>query len=270
MINILKSGGLGNNLFQFAFGLALSKKLGIDFIFNTELLDEYFELGNYNNFFLKKKRYITYLFLLKLYKWKVLDLNLNEKPSEILDLVQNNAIIYGYFQSPLFFIGYEHLVKQSFKIKNIHLEKYSSSFSHLYSREVVCIAIRRKDYLSWHIPEIDYNTPDLNTNYFKRALDLVPDLNAKTLIVISDDIDLIKKELDFSNAVYIYEAIDAFITLSLADYLIISNSSFHWWGAWLNTKPRKIVYAPKYWLGHKVKREYPKDVISPDWVQVEV
>ena len=270
MINILKSGGLGNNLFQFAFGLAVSKKLKTSFVFNTESLDEYFELGNYNDFFLKRKRYLFYLFLLKFYKWKVIDLNLDTKPDEILNLVENNAVLYGYFQSSLFFAGYEDLVKQSFKIKNSHLEKYQSRFSHLYCREVVCVAIRRKDYLSWHIPEIDYNTPELSLNYFKKTIDLIPDLKSKTLIVISDDIDRIKKELNFSNAVYIYEAIDAFISLTLANYLIISNSSFHWWGAWLNTKPGKIVYAPKYWLGHKVKKEYPKDIISPNWIQVEV
>jgi hypothetical protein len=90
------------------------------------------------------------------------------------------------------------------------------------------------------------------------------------MIFISDDIEAVKANIKYKNGTYITGEIDQLIALSLADELIISNSSFHWWGAWLNTKPNKVVYAPEFWLGHKVNREYPKEVIPQNWHKVKV
>jgi len=270
MVNILKSGRLGNNLFQFAFGLILSKKLKTGFIFNTDSLGVFFELGRYNNFFLKKARYISYLLSLKFNKWKPLDLNLDKKPDEILNMVQNHTIIYGYFQSENYFKDDRALVRKYFKIKNRHIKNFHTKYGELFQKQTVCIAIRLTDYSNWKIDEIDGNTPELSFDYFNKLIDKTDDIVSKNVIFISDDIVSVRANIKYKNATYITGEIDQLIALSLADELIISNSSFHWWGAWLNQKPNKMVYAPEFWLGHKVNREYPKEIIPKDWRQITV
>jgi hypothetical protein len=269
MITILPSGRLGNNLFQFAFGWAISKKLKTSFIFNTGEIEEFFEISNYNAPLKKALRTIRYMLSLKFNNYSTLDLNRDITPAEIIKLVPDNSVLYGYFQSPEFFAGYESLIRKEFKIKKEYINNYLAKHSALFNKNVVCLAIRRSDYITWQIDEIDGNTPELDINYFKNALNLIPDLSSKNIIVISEEIEAVRDILSVENATYIKSPLDQLISLMLSDYLIISNSTFQWWGAWLNNKPNKVVYAPRYWLGHKVKREYPQNIIPSDWIQVE-
>ncbi len=266
----MTSGRLGNHLFQFAFGLAISKKLKTQFIFDTGEIEEFFELKHYNNPIRKKLRTLLYKVSLKLNKYAFLSLNRDVPPQELIDAVDNNKVLYGYFQSPVFFKGYETLIRKELKIKEQYHDEYASLYSGLFEKSVVCIAVRISDYLTWKIDEIDGNTPELSLNYFKKTLGLVPDLDSKNIIIISEDIETVKKHLNIGNATYIGPGVHQLISLIRSDYLIISNSTFQWWGAWLNDKPNKVVYAPKFWLGHKVKREYPQNIIPAGWVQVEV
>lgn len=270
MITIIPSGRLGNHLFQFAFGRAISRKLKTDFIFNTTELEEYFELSHYNNPVRKKLRRFRYMLSLKFQKYVTLDLNKDTKPINIINAVSNNQILYGYFQSTEFFIGYEHFLRKELKIKTHFYHNYLSKYSKLFNDQVICIGIRLSEYFTWRINEIDGNTPELNADYYKKCLSLIPDVKTKKIIIISENIESAKQFLNIEDAIYMTSSIDQFISLTLSDYLIIANSSFLWWGAWLNAKSGKVVYAPKYWLGHKVKREYPQNILPLDWVQVEV
>ncbi|MCC8425721.1 alpha-1,2-fucosyltransferase [Mucilaginibacter sp. UR6-11] len=270
MITIMPSGKLGNHLFQFAFGLAVSKKMKTDFVFNTEELEKYFELKPYNSPILKKIRLLRYMFSLKFHKYSAANLSLDEPPFAILNAVKDHTVIYGYFQSEAYFKKYEQQVKKAFKIKSGLMDSYQSKFSELFKKEVVCIGIRLSEYREWHIKEIDNNTPFIEIDYYKRALKSIADLESKTLIFVSEDIKTVKQLFRYDNAVYMDNVTDCLISLILADKLIISNSSFLWWGAWLNNKPDKVVYAPRYWLGHKVNREFPQNIIPSDWLQLDV
>ena len=270
MIVLMNSGRLGNQLFQFAFGLAQSKRFKTQTIFNTSEIERYFELEGYNNPFTKMKRLFFYKLSFKFKNYQYLDLNIDKSPDQVMSSVANNQVIYGYFQSPQYFASIEGLIRNTLKIKKQLLANYYANYSSLFSNEVICVAIRRTDYINWHINEIGGNTADLNFDYFKNVLKMIPDFDSKSVIIVSDDIESIKDNFEVKNAIYLAGEHDALISLIHSDFLIISNSTFHWWGAWLNNKPSKKVYAPKYWLGHKVKREYPQNIIPDDWVQVEV
>jgi hypothetical protein len=52
--------------------------------------------------------------------------------------------------------------------------------------------------------------------------------------------------------------------LTRADICVLSNSSFSWWGAWLNTNDAQII-APQYWIGNEMKKEYPVNIIPSYW-----
>jgi hypothetical protein len=270
MITIMPSGKLGNHLFQFAFGLAASKNHKTDFIFNTDEIEKYFELKSYNNWGTKKLRLLRYIFSLKFNTYTQVDLSQDKNPEIILKEVRDHTVIYGYFQSDLYFNGYEKQVKKAFQLKKDLLKNYLTKFSRLFTKEVVCIGIRLSEYRDWHIEEIDNNTPFIDIDFYQKALSLIPNIESKTLIFVSEDIETVKTKFKYDNAVYMDNVTDCLISLILSDQLIISNSSFLWWGAWLNAKPNKVVYAPKYWLGHKVKREFPQNVIPADWIQLEV
>lgn len=270
MITIMPSGNLGNHLFQFAFGLSAAQKNKTDFIFNTTEIEKYFELKRYNNTLLKNIRMLRYMFSLKFNKYESVDLSQDEKPEIILAKVKNNSIVYGYFQSENYFRQVEKQVREDLKIKKVLLENYLQKFSPIFNKEVVCVGVRLSDYKDWRVAEIDNNTPFIDIDYYKKAIDLIPDIGAKNLVFVSEDIETVKRELKYNNAFYMDNITDCLLSLLTAKHLIISNSTFLWWGAWLNQTPGKQVYAPKYWLGHKVKREYPQCIIPADWIQLEV
>jgi hypothetical protein len=138
------------------------------------------------------------------------------------------------------------------------------------TKKIVCIAVRLTDYKTWEIDEINKNTPELNFNYFKTAISKIQDLENKIVILISDDLNSARQNISLKNPLLIERDIFQIIALTVSHELVISNSTFHWWGAWLNQKKDKKVYAPKYWLGHKVNREYPKNIIPKDWIQIDV
>jgi hypothetical protein len=55
-----------------------------------------------------------------------------------------------------------------------------------------------------------------------------------------------------------------------ADICILSNSTFSWWGAWLNDKKDKIVHAPRYFLGWKTQKEFPENIYPSTWNLISV
>ena len=89
--------------------------------------------------------------------------------------------------------------------------------------------------------------------------------------MIGDDTEFLKKKFS-SNTHFLFEKNDEitdFQILMNANIVISSNSSFAWWGCFLNRRQNKKVFAPKYWLGFKVKQEYPVGIMVKDWEWIE-
>ncbi|RYD77003.1 MAG: alpha-1,2-fucosyltransferase, partial [Sphingobacteriales bacterium] len=90
-------------------------------------------------------------------------------------------------------------------------------------------------------------------------------------IIISDDHEFVKKEFSYLDHKYISncsEIIDLQFLMN-ADQCIISNSTFGWWGAYLNPKNPPVV-VPKYWLGFAEKVEFPCNIIPKEWKLIEI
>ena len=125
--------------------------------------------------------------------------------------------------------------------------------------------VRRGDYLA-----LQNFHPVQSDEYYKKALELTKPEN---LLVFSDDIDWVKSNLLLDEAsVFINhnkgnESYNDMRLMSLCKHHVIANSSFSWWGAYLNSHTKKIVLYPSVWFGEIVKHD-TKDLCPPDWIKI--
>ncbi len=173
---------------------------------------------------------------------------------------KNNIRINGYFQSEKYFIENRDLVLQNFLPDNIYMQKLYSKYNNLIDESSSC-HIRLGDY---EVLE-DFHANLHKTNYFNNAFQKV---KSKKIVIFSDDIDNAKK-LNFSTSkelLFIETASDVedLYLMSLFKESIISNSTFSWWAAWLNTNDNKKIIYPDKWFGVKNKYE-TKDLVPNQW-----
>ncbi len=247
-------GGLGNQLFQYATGRQLTIDNKIPFLFFN--IDEYineslgrtFCLGHLNikgsvirNNHLKNifKRHTKLNFLMsKLGLHK----NIYENGFTLQD-IKNRAGIFtslnGYWQSPLYFKEIRALL-----IKELVPKQIPAYPKWLENNNTVAIHVRRKDYL------LESRYGFIGMSYYKNAIDFMKCHLVKPIFIIfSDDMDWCKNEFDEYNFLFCEEQNwqEDYLQLHLmskCNNQIIANSSFSWWGAWLNSNVEKLVIRP--------------------------
>lgn len=271
MIGVKFQGRMGNQMFQYAFAYAVSKKRNqsfyIDGVKHRNKLD-YFYLDGKKVFNLSNSLKKCSSFPKK----KMLQLG-NENTNDIIKKTTDCDFFDGYFQSELFFKEFESEIKKLFSLKDIHINEFNLKYKNLFdSHEIIVIHIRRTDYLYWNLGD-EYGglDPSLPFTYVDSFLQKIDVTNYK-VIFISDDIAAVKKYFG-ERANFLYETNSEIIDFQLlmnADVLCLSNSTFAWWGAYLNKKNTKLIYAPDYWLGFKTQKEYPVDIICQSWKKIKV
>ncbi|MCX6296600.1 MAG: alpha-1,2-fucosyltransferase [Bacteroidetes bacterium] len=289
MIIVKLTGGLGNQMFQYAFGKHLAHKyqtklkLDISFfesqnlrsyelyVFNIN--EEIVTVNELNNFFPSP----SLNFIKKIFnKIKnnfyglnyVLEKQFNFTP-EILNS-SNNSYLDGYWQSEKYFKDSELIIRDCFQFKIASNEKNKSQIDQILSQDSVSIHIRRGDYVSDKQTNKIHGTCD--ERYYDRAIFYISE-NIKTPVfyVFSDDIDWAKKNIEIpfahhyveNNADCNYEDIRL---MAFCKHNIIANSSFSWWGAWLNSNVGKIVIAPEKWNNDTTKNT--GDIVPKNWVKL--
>lgn len=290
MIGIIARGQMGNQMFQYAFCYATSRKLNRKFFIYGHDSLHYFKLHNnlkkYNNLrilmyglnnLFTKSRFsfsINYLknFLYFLLNW-VIRKNVFEWPNSFdekkyfLTEIKNNTLYQGFFQSEKYFENYKEDIKELFKIKTLYKSAFLKNKARLFDKKTITVHLRRKDYLKYGDKELGGIDMTLPVSYYKKCLEIIGDTDDYSVIFVSDDIEFAKKEFG-SKENYFFEKNDEitdFQILLNADILIIANSTFSWWAAWLNNKKEKIIYAPNYFLGFKIKKFYPAGIKVNDW-----
>lgn len=263
---------LGNQMFIYACAHSLAKAKGTEYCLS--------KLGDLNYFNLSKedykknaKKWILFRISNKLKKYKFEHLQDNSKDysNELLNEQTTNVWYYGYFQGEQYFFNNENEIKKRFTIKQKFIKKFNQIKDKTVSNEQYNIVhIRLKDYKTFGP---DYlNGPDLSLpfEYYHSAIKKL-DLTKKT-VFLSDDIMAIKKEFMYVKNSYFstHSPIIDFQFILNSNTCILSCSTFSWWGAWLNNNENKTIYIPKYFLGFKVKKEYPVNIIPENWTQIEV
>jgi hypothetical protein len=180
----------------------------------------------------------------------------------------------GYWQNERYFKVIEDIIRKELMFSQVPSGKNASEVNIINStHNTVSLHVRRGDYVS----EVSANKTHgiCGLEYYYKALDLLKyrlgDLN---LYIFSDDINWAKGNIDFlGNKVFVdwnddntnYEDLRL---MSLCKHNIIANSSFSWWGAWLNLNPNKIVIAPKKWFADPIKNEEARDIVPDSWIKL--
>jgi hypothetical protein len=269
MIAIQFHGRLGNQLFQYAFAVETAKKLKTSFVF-----DEFIDNNLISQFFDLDKTYYSAFGRIRR-RFKKWDYHINqighEKPEEILANLQNHCFYKGFFQSEKYFSGIKYQLNDLIKVKQKYLSEFNRKYQKLLSEKYIAVHVRRTDYLDFGSEELGGSNLTLPVNYYKNCFENIKNIEDYKIVFVSDDVESAKNLFGLKKN-YLFEQneeIIDFLLIKNADIVCSANSSFSWWGAYLNQKKDKIVFVPAFWLGFKVKNEFPLDIIPKDWIQIK-
>ena len=179
----------------------------------------------------------------------------------------------GYFQSEKFFLSCEQTIRAAFQLKHpLALQEQMHWKAIKAARWPVALHVRRGDYLR---PDQKALHPVCTRAYYQKAIDITNNLSGQkaTYFVFSDDIVAARSILSFiPDATFVTPhqdkpQVDMALMAACRD-MIIANSSFSWWGAWLNSHPDKHVIAPRLWF-QRERHIDTRDLIPPQWTSLE-
>lgn len=280
MIITKLKGGLGNQMFQYAIGRHLAYKnrteLKLDISgFKSYKLRKY-GLGCFNivEDFTNNLDVKIFNFKRKLNVSSKLNKNTlyTEKVKSKFDpevlKCKGNIYLAGYWQSEKYFKDIEDIVRQDLTLKCPLMGKNKTIAKQIDGCNSISLHVRRGDYIS--SPSVNEILGVCQPEYYYRAVKYITKkIRKPVFFVFSDEIGWAKKNLKLPYPV-IYVDHDGsgkdyedLALMASCKHNIIVNSTFSWWGAWLNSNKNKIVVAPRKWM---VTREV--DIILDNWVKL--
>jgi hypothetical protein len=262
MIAVDRRGRLGNHLFQWAFATAASRTLDTTFVMDHDTLAPLFDLDGH----LRPDRRVRGLVWLRGpgRRVPVVEVSNEEEPSAVMGALRDGVRYTGFFQSEDYFAGHEAVVRHALTIQAEHRHRFERGYADAAEDGYVCVHVRRGDYADWK------GGVALPWSYIRRCIEMAGD--GRPVLVISDNIAEARAGLGRVPGVR-FESNDPILDLQImmhASTCIVSNSTFAWWGAWLNRTTGRRVLAPRNWVGFRTGEEWPRRVIPADWEQVDV
>jgi len=291
MILIKLQGGLGNQMFQYAFASIIAKKNSSQILIDNSFFKltekksgftpRNFELDIFDNSYtnasildIKSFNYLSPLNKIKKrigLNWpKIYQESSFDFQDDVLS-IKSPVYLKGYFQSYKYLAGFEGYIRNLFAFPIHKLSTQNKNLIPILNNQnTVSIHIRRGDYVS------DLETSKFHGScsyeYYLEAISLVTSkMENPTLVFFSDDADWVKENFKSlsCNKIFIDHNkgtnswADMYL-MSICSHNIIANSSFSWWGAWLNTNAGKIVIAPKKWF--HTKEIDINSIIPEEWI----
>lgn len=286
MIRLLLKDGLGNQMFQYAAARALAEKL------NTQLqIDissfKYNSLREYSLHHFNIEQHFVSLLQSFLFRCKLRLFSLAGKNnrylqrikfsqkghhySPLIDAVTDNTWIEGYWQSEKYFLSIEDIIRKEFVVKE-PIDAYCASIlDKINTTNSISLHVRRGDYVN--DPAINALHGVCSIGYYNKAISIMKGkIDNPTFFIFSDDIDWVKSHLYIDGTEVIYvdhenkKDYDDLRLMYSCKHNIIANSSFSWWGAWLNINTEKIVIAPEKWTASAY---YNPDLIPEKWLTID-
>ncbi len=287
------SGGMGNQMFQYAFGRALSLRNNVPLKLNIETFLDQSRRPMKKNFAIR-----TYVlgdfaiaaeiaqpnelpFLHRMY-WK-------GKTMVILDAVRRriffpkgrersyryetrsilfgpDTYLIGLWQSPKYFAGYEDVIRADFSLNHPLSPEANNLVMDIKNSQSLCVHVRRTDFVnnSFH--------PVQDVAYYNAAMAKMAALEQiEKIYIFSDDKEWCQEHLSFNYPTTIIgpkeyggNAAEHLYMMSQCKHFIIANSSFAWWAVWLSTNNNKTVIAPKKWFTSLDT----SDLVPEEWIRL--
>lgn len=278
MITCELKGGLGNQLFQIFTTIAYSLQHKVPFYFNNDTV-----LGNgANGSTIRYTYWNSFLRSLQPFlRTKQTNIvNIIYEPSfnynEIPEMHSGVSMLIGYYQSYKYFNKYAHSIITLLKIGTLKQKLYVKYLKYNFNNSI-SIHFRIGDYVKY--PDIH---PILNEKYYIESIlhilgKTTNKSNLKILYFCEDEdlsqvinkIDIIKlavPNIIFERCKPEYDW-EELLLMSLCQHNIIANSSFSWWGAYLNNNINKIICYPSKWFGSK-KPLNTIDLFPENWIKM--
>jgi len=289
MIKLIIKGGLGNQMFQYATAYSVAKQLSykleidLSFIKNRIPIPGFtqrsYELGLFDiseptttffkNSFLDK--YFSYPFEKLLVDLGVFHSYIEKDTygfDEKVFNIKDSTFIEGYFNNHRYFEQYALDIKNIFNTEKLFDESFKKIESTISSINSVSINIRRGDYLNAKHKNVFVF---LDTEYYKKAIHIIRqkvknphffifsvDFPENDDSYFVDELGLKRSEITLLGQNYIGHKFRTYLRLiSICKHNIISNSTFAFWGAYLNKNQNRIIISPNKWMNNGTHFEMP-------------
>jgi hypothetical protein len=292
MIILHLSGGLGNQMFQYAFGRATAKKLGAELKLEltdpTLIIHNGFELERVFNIQASGATEADIQAVLGMYRYRLIRKAFKvsgvskifksptiEEPhfhySPEMLAIPDRSYINGYWQSEKYFLEIESEIRSDFNFK-LPMSRQNADLAEIISQtNSVSLHVRRNDFAK--NSKINSTHGLCSLKYYQAAIRYIAGrVERPSFFVFSDDATWVKSNLkidfpcEFVEHNQGSESYNDMRLMSLCQHHIIANSSFSWWGAWLNPDPNKLVVAPQAWFANL--HIDTRDLIPADWMRV--
>lgn len=184
----------------------------------------------------------------------------------------NNTYLVGWWQNEKYFADIRSQLIKEFEPKNKPNKTNAKILKEIQHCNAVAIHVRRGDYVSNKHANVHHGLTPLE--YYTRAIAHVrKEVKTPRFFVFSDDLEWCKKSFNLGkDAVFVdgnggKMAYEDLRLMKHCKHNIIANSSFSWWGAWLNQNPDKIVIAPKIWFQDK-QANSSTGIVPKEWKRI--
>lgn len=184
--------------------------------------------------------------------------------------VPNDCYLVGYWQSEKYFSESASQIRADFTFRQSLEDQNEKLTQQIISVNAVSLHVRRGDYAT--NPQTTATHGLCTLDYYRHSIQYIAErVQQPNFFIFSDDISWVRDNLNFPHqSQYVdcnqgKESYNDMRLMSMCNHHIIANSSFSWWGAWLNPKRDKIVVAPKNWFANQTDAS---DLLSQNWVKL--
>ncbi len=284
MLIVQLTGGLGNQMFQYAAGKAQALRLNTELYLDkthfltTPLGKENLRQYELSQFCINEKfKQPTFHWIKKYLKVKQVYGGLKTYVDPHVHFsgdffnVTDNIYIEGFFQSEQYFKDNKAVIRNDFKFKNSPQGLNLELFNKIQCCNAISVHVRRGDYVS--------NAETLKSHgicgldYYQNSIQQIESkVENPYFFLFSDEPEWVKQNLKLNHPSEVVSnnkgenSFEDMRLMSVCKHNIVANSSFSWWGAWLNNNPNKIIIAPKKWF---LNPDWDsKDIIPDSWIKI--